>query len=379
MPISFEIDPFRIFSSHLDCLNPMTMFPHRNNLQWLRLMFAAQVVVVHSAEHLGGDVPDWLAHFPGVPAFFFVSGFLIYSTYRANDGRDYWRNRLLRLFPALLVVTLAAAAVVLIAHGWRDLIENPGTYISWFGAQLTLGQAYNPDHFRDVGVGVLNGSLWTITTEILFYICVPVIVWLERRWRWTVPALIVGSFAVYVFGPSVLSYPLTGRQTLYDAVALTPVAWGWMFGFGMLAVRNFERLARLIRFLPLAILPMLLMIWVGDGPLFGTEGNRLGLVYFACYTAVITWLAFGTPFLRLQPDFSYGAYVWHMPIINLLLVLALPYALPTAFAATAITAALSWYLVERPALSLKRRSIHPVSDLQGEGHATGGLPANQSD
>ncbi len=62
----------------------------------------------------------------------------------------------------------------------------------------------------------------------------------------------------------------------------------------------------------------------GDGALFGSTGNRLGILYFLCYIGLIFWAAFRIRHIPLSFDLSYGAYIWHMPIINLLLVLAFP-------------------------------------------------------
>jgi len=64
--------------------------------------FRGQVVFVHAAEHLNFAIPAIIGHFPGVPAFFFVSGFLIYASYLNAPGRRYFENRFLRLFPALV-------------------------------------------------------------------------------------------------------------------------------------------------------------------------------------------------------------------------------------------------------------------------------------
>ncbi len=142
---------------------------------------------------------------------FFVSGFLIYASYLNALGRRYFENRFLRLFLGLMFVTIGGATVVLIAHGWTDLFDNVKIYTICFFAQLTLGQAYNPGLFRDVGVGVVNGSLWTLTTEILFYLSVPVIVWLERRFRFTVIAFFVLSFTIYAIGPFSLSRSIEAK------------------------------------------------------------------------------------------------------------------------------------------------------------------------
>ena len=178
---------------NVNCIN----FPRKNNLEWLRLIFAMQVVVGHASSHLGAmlDLPRFISNFPGVPAFFFVSGFLIYSSYLHSPGKQYFQNRFLRLFPALLLVTFGGMGVILFALGWESVLNNTSIFFFWFFSQITLGQAYNPELFRTVGVGVINGSLWTITTEIMFYLSVPVIVWLENRFRFVLVVLIMISSA----------------------------------------------------------------------------------------------------------------------------------------------------------------------------------------
>ena len=334
-------------------------FPKKNNLEWLRLIFALQVVISHTSTHLGILIPNVLKYFPGVPAFFFVSGFLIYASYLNSPGKRYFENRLLRLCPALVLVTIGGGAVALIAHGWSDLSTNGITYLVWFLSQITVFQAYNPAIFRDVGVGVINGSLWTITVELIFYITVPAIVWMERRYRFTVIFLLALSFTVYAIGPILLNNNLYRQKTAYDLLALTPIAWGWMFAFGILAVKHFDSLLPLLRYMPLVLAPMAAMILFGEGIIFGSSGNRLGLLYFLSYVGIVLWAAFSTPFLRLPVDISYGLYVWHMPIINLLLVLAIP-NFWLAISLTFIISTISWFFVERPALKLKHQSLRPI-------------------
>jgi peptidoglycan/LPS O-acetylase OafA/YrhL len=333
--------------------------PKKNNLEWLRLLFAMQVVVGHASSHMQFPIPEFVGHFPGVPAFFFVSGFLIYASYQNAPGRIYFENRFLRLFPGLMFVTLGGFAVLLVAKGWQDVAAHGATYVVWAFSQITLGQAYNPAHFRDVGVGVINGSLWTLTTEILFYVAVPVIVWAECRCRFVLGVLVVLSYALYVVGPQIWTTAIYRDKTLYSFLELTPLVWGWMFGIGIFAAKYFDQLNRWIRFLPFAVLPLVWMIYSGDGVLWGSSGNRVGLLYFVSYAALILWLAFELPYVRLKLDLSYGVYIWHMPVINLLLVLGM-HSMALTVGLTFTMAAISWFFVEKPALRLKRRSIHVV-------------------
>lgn len=249
--------------------------------------------------------------------------------------------------------------MILFAQGWDSLLNNVSTFFFWFFSQITLGQAYNPELFRNVGIGVINGSLWTITTEILFYLSVPIIVWLEKRFRFAIIVLIVVSFATYAVGPLLLSNNVYRNKSIFDVLALTPIVWGWMFGCGIIAVKYYENIKCLMKYIPILLIPLVVMVFWGDGVLFQSTGNRLGVVYFICYVALILWFAFWLPVVTLPFDFSYGAYIWHVPIINLLLVLKMP-SMTLAIALTVFIAALSWFLVEKPMLRLKHQTIRPV-------------------
>ncbi len=336
-------------------------FPKKNNLEWLRLIFAVQVVFSHAASHfdLGFKFLRFVQNFPGVPAFFFVSGFLIYSSYLNSPGKRYFENRFLRLFPGLLLVTIGGGGVIVFVQGWGSLLNHASTYFFWFLSQITLGQAYNPELFRTVGVGVINGSLWTITTEILFYLSVPIIVWLEKRFRFSVVVLIVISFVIYAVGPSVLGNVVYRDKSIFDVLALTPIVWGWMFGFGIVAVKYYEHIKRQIKYMPVLLIPLVVMVYWGDGVLFQPAGGRLGIIYFTCYVALILWFAFCLPVVMLPFDISYGAYIWHMPVINLLVAYKV-HSMALAITLTLLVATLSWFLVEKPMLRLKHQSIRPV-------------------
>ena len=92
---------------------------------------------------------------------------------------------------------------------------------------------------------------------------------------------------------------------------------------------------------------------------FKSCGNNLGVFYFISYASLIVWFAFFLPFLQIKFDLSYGLYIWHMPIINLLLVLNKP-SLPLALVCCFLCAISSWFIVERNALKLKRSSLRYV-------------------
>jgi peptidoglycan/LPS O-acetylase OafA/YrhL len=337
------------------------VIPRENNLDLLRLFFAFQVVLWHVQSHFKVDIPSVLQHFPGVPAFFFVSGFLIYASYLNAPGRKYLVNRLLRLFPALAFVTLGGVVVVVMAKGLDFVLDEPFLVLTWFFSQITLGQAWNPTAFKDIGIGVINGSLWTITVEILFYISVPMIVFLERRLKHAVVYVSALSFFIYQFGPDLFSASIYRDKTFFDVLSLTPFVWGWMFGLGILAAKNFGVIQLYLKYFYLFGFFMLLFALLDANGQFNTSGNRLGFAYFLCFAALILWAAFHLPALPLRVDLSYGVYIWHAPLINLFLVIGIEDISVYLFSVVCF-ALVSWFAIERPALRLKPASIRFAKD-----------------
>lgn len=335
-------------------------FPKKNNLDLLRLIFAVQVIFQHSSQHLGSSVPGILKHFPGVPAFFFVSGFLIYSSYQFTSPTHYFKNRCLRLFPALFFVAIGGVLILWIAKGWGYLFDHFPLVLLWFCGQITIFQAFNPSQFNDVGVGVINGVLWTITTEILFYLFIPLLVICEKTFRHSLFLFILASFFFYAMGEDLLGELIYADKSAYDYLCLTPVVWGWMFGLGILSVKYFHFLKDVLPYLVLLVLPM---VWIIHGEYGGlwleSSGNKLGLLYFIFYSGLILWAAFFLPPFLIKFDLSYGLYIWHMPIINLLLILKTP-SIGLALSYSLLLALASWFIIEKNAIKFKKSSLKNV-------------------
>jgi peptidoglycan/LPS O-acetylase OafA/YrhL len=143
-----------------------------NNFDLLRILAATQVVLVHSAAHLGLGRPAGLSlveAFPGVPIFFAISGFLISASFeRSRDVRSYTRNRMLRIYPGLWCVVLATVLVAtLFGFGFLHLRA-----LFWLACQMG-GLIYTPGFLRSFGMGSYNGALWSIPIELQFYFLLP--------------------------------------------------------------------------------------------------------------------------------------------------------------------------------------------------------------
>lgn len=353
---------------------------HRNNFDLIRLFAASQVMINHGLHHLG-LLDTTLSTFsrvfnflPGVPIFFFISGFLVSASYaRSRTWRSYALNRSLRIFPALWLCTALAILVVWLV-GYFDGRAVPGKeFIAWVLGQISVVQFYNPGFMRDFGVGALNGSLWTISVELQFYVMVPILFLLFPRKGWALWAVFAVFVAInLVFAQYLL--PVHKEHILLQLFSVTFAPWFAMFMLGHIAHRYWEVIERLVtgQFLTwLAIYAILVALGIWLENLADIEstntrlsGNRITILWFLPLSGLVLAAAFTKPTLAYRltrdNDISYGIYIWHMPIINLWLYLAAPktwVALFTVFAIVSITAYLSWRIFEAPALKLKHATL----------------------
>jgi peptidoglycan/LPS O-acetylase OafA/YrhL len=204
-----------------------------NNFDLIRLFAAVQVALLHAVAHLNVKL-DWLyllEYFPGVPIFFFISGFLIYQSWnniQANRMRIFFTNRFLRLFPALFFCVF----LTILSITCNGYLATTGVdykeFLIWLAAQLTLFQFYNPDFLRAYGVGTVNGSLWTVSVELQFYMLIPIIGLLFKRYLKFSYVLFIG-LALFSF----LNSQINAGHTMFEKILnVTFVPWIFMFLFG---------------------------------------------------------------------------------------------------------------------------------------------------
>lgn len=366
----------------------VTQLPHRsNNFDLIRLLAAVQVVLSHAVGHtdLIHTIPPWaktlfeyMTWLPGVPVFFVISGFLIARSYERSRGDPLgyaWR-RSLRIFPALWVC-LGVTLIVLAAAGFLtgEFIRS-ATFPAWLAGQLTFVQFFNPGQFREFGIGVANGALWTITVELQFYVFIPILyatvfgIWNHRRTgRLVFGTIFAASFILFCFMDAKVNGPggYSEAPIFWKLLFVTLAPHVWMFMLGIWIHRHFAKLRHLIegRFL-YYLAAYLLFMFVRD-LLFDPASPA----FYFCYLPSRLLLAFGTisaaysaPWLSGKllrgADISYGIYIYHSIVINVLVELGRMDSMLAVFWVLVLSgtlALLSWIFVEKPALSCK--SIAP--------------------
>jgi len=135
------------------------------NLSALRLALAIDVAIYHVCL-ISGVRPSWLTPFLvptlAVQIFFILSGYLIFvSLAKTNDLRDYFERRVVRIYPAYLLVVAVSGAV------FSPTASDYINYVAWNAVFLNFVAP------GDVGGFAINGSLWTIKIDVAFYIIAP--------------------------------------------------------------------------------------------------------------------------------------------------------------------------------------------------------------
>jgi peptidoglycan/LPS O-acetylase OafA/YrhL len=344
-------------------------------LDGLRAIAVAAVVVFHLVPGLlpGGGL--------GVDIFFVISGFLITGLlFSESDstGRirlsSFWSRRARRLVPALaIVVTVCCSAALLIGGdvlvGLGKQVLGAATF-SYNWLAIASGSSYfsgaTPELFR---------NLWSLAVEEQFYLIWPfvilLVVLLRRSWQRLAIFLVVAAASAVEM--ALLYVP--GTDPTREYYGTDTHCFGLALG-AALAVATHSMSRRPLewpkwsrRLLPIpgaiALLGViyLAVIMPSDAPV----AFHGGLALVAVLTAVAIWgaivpgsflgAALDVAPLRWVGERSYGIYLWHWPVI-VLLVAAFPKwqdsptsGLLMGFIAVAITvgaAALSYQFVERP-------------------------------
>lgn len=362
----------------------------QNNFDLIRLLAAAQVVVAHAIGHTGLEkqLPTWgkqlfdaLMLIPGVPIFFVISGFLIAKSFERNPGdlKAYFWRRGLRIFPALwvcLIVTLA----VLAGFGFLTFeFMRSKVFLPWLLGQASFAQFYNPEPFRDFGIGVANGALWTITVELQFYIFIPIFHYLTRGKqgrdglsKCIIAILFFTSFLCYSVMDVKVNGPggYTAAPLLFKLLFVTLIPHLWMFLLGIFIHWNEERLKSWIegKFLYYGagyLVCVGLARWLIElrsVTYYIAELPTRCILAFATIAAAFTCRPLAQRLLG-GTDISYGMYIYHSIVINVLVQLGLMTSMlsvAATFVGSIFLSLLSWHLVEKPALACKAVSPRAI-------------------
>ncbi|WP_081606876.1 acyltransferase family protein [Asticcacaulis benevestitus] len=345
-----------------------------NSIDLIRIIAATQVVLFHFLSHMPGLsnielIKNILSFFPGVPVFFFISGFLITGSWQRDPNIcRYMISRVTRIFPALYLAIIFSLSIILFTYN-EPARNHILTLFIWLAAQLCLLTSWNPDFLRSYGIGVVNASLWTIPVEFIFYGAAILISLLGARLRainTVLVSVLILSLSISILIHCVPTDKIPHGQSIYKLLTVSPasfVTWIWMFIVGALSCVWFDKIIKLLRdniigsvFAFLSITAISYFIRIPG--LLNPYGNDVGFLNMISMAALVLSVAYRFPNVGRKlfkgNDFSYGLYLFHMPLLNLVIMLGLAgwMGFIVALAGSVAMAVISWFLVEQPMLRL---------------------------
>ncbi|MGV0966535.1 acyltransferase family protein [Empedobacter falsenii] len=188
-----------------------------NNFDFLRLIFASLVIVSHSFPLTGKQ--EWFeVHTNGqfglgslsVNIFFVLSGYLIFISLKYSKTiKNYLWKRLLRLYPALIILVLVTMIILPIFYT-GDNIFSEASYRSYPYRVLSLYKVqYEVNHVFETNLypKAINGSLWSLSYEFTMYI-VLMLLFPFRKNKSSFVLIILGfiiSYVLHIYRPEFLS------------------------------------------------------------------------------------------------------------------------------------------------------------------------------
>lgn len=327
-----------------------------NNMLLIRLLAASVVIVGHSfplapnrcqecqdpAFIVGLPIPS---HGLGVIVFFILSGFLITASAQRHSVLQFINSRVLRIMPALAVCVILLAFVLGPSISNLQLSEyfsNDRTY-SYITNAVSMARTIQVDlpgiKFYDGRYGeVVNGSLWTIPIEVRLYAIVLIV------------AVIAKVMRVKIIIPLTVLIICT---MLFDLSSVVPSEDDYRLSI-YFAIGSIAFIARRYIFMHWAVAVSLCLIF-----LFTKSSVANSLIFAVAISYAVLLFAYSKT-IKLPGflgDYSYGIYLYAFPIqqtVCYLLPSVTPYklmaiSLPAAWVAGAI----SWHLIEKPALKFK--------------------------
>ncbi|HIF9122709.1 TPA: acyltransferase family protein [Photobacterium damselae] len=331
----------------------------QNNFDLLRVLLALMVMFYHIG--VLANI-EYLLIFSGdgaVKCFFVISGYLITRSYFKNkDLKTYVKSRFLRIYPLYFIVIMVSvlAGLFLTSSSIDDYLAGGTKYLVSNLLFLNFLQPSLPGVFNGQGYhDAINGSLWTIKIEVMFYISVPIIYGYLHKFvskeKLTVIFYILSLGCFYFVSFLVDNYGVNNSLNNQLPSMMSYFMVGAFFNFIDISNPRYKKII-------IAATPFSVLLLYFDYEFF--EPIFIGVIVF--------FIAFCLPIMKVNNsigDLSYGIYIWHFPVIQIMISMGefsnQVLAIIKIVLIVLVLAYMSWHLLESKLLNNKKQVLHCIS------------------
>lgn len=296
-----------------------TYFPY---MDLMRYALALGVLIAHYNGLAGHSIKYFISSYDCVGAFFALSGFLVYPSYeKVLNLRKYCINRARRILPPYFFIVILCAVGLCFTStlSWWDYFMSSGFW-QYLVANLCFLNFLHPELpgvfvGNEYAVSAVNGSLWTMKVEWCLYLSVPLVIWFIRRFnlnRRKVVISIVLLSVLYRLG-LILVFEQTGRE-IYHILSRQFMGQMSYFYVGVMIYFYKDKFqSHLPVMLCLGAILLLLAHYLPYGYVF------LSPVAVGVMVMAISVINKTPDILRHKHNVSYEIYLFHAPLIQLLI------------------------------------------------------------
>lgn len=342
----------------------------KNNFDFIRFVAASFVIFSHSyGLSIGNNnhEPLWLLSRGqlligtlSVIVFFVISGFLITQSFvNKPDPKSYFRSRVLRIYPALIVIVLLTVFLIgpiFTTITLKNYFLNLHTYLYLLNMliPLSMNQILPGVFSNNAWAPDLNGSLWTIFFEFLCYIMIGLLGAIKQLNRRNLIILLCIDFLLSQLPFGIFHGYFIGRTITYSRYFLV----------GTLIYMYKDKFILNNYLAIVSVIALCLSLYAGFfNDAFIVFGSYL-VIYLAFIPnkSIVNFAKYG--------DFSYGLYIIAYPVQQSIIflfggkmnhwtnfIIAYPIILFLSVA--------SWHLIEKQCLKFKSQS--PIRTIQNLG------------
>lgn len=280
------------------------MIKTHNNFDFMRLLLAVFVYFGHwnILTQFGSEHVFFNLHSHAVNLFFVFSGFLIFWSYE-NDQNKYhfFIKRFFRIFPLYFLLILVQTIFF--------IIYSDGTYldnIKYFISNIIFLNFLAPtvgDIFANLEINAINGSLWTLKNEVVFYLMVPFLfIWYKKFGL----KLFIFMYLLSVTYMFIIDFIDIDKLNVQYPAQLR------LFLAGIIIYVLFDKLKE-YNYYYLGLISLSLLV------IFNNNEYFYFVLYPICISVLVLFLVYTIKKVKISFDFSYSFYIIHFPVIQLAL------------------------------------------------------------